>query len=90
MATPMYLKAEIDVVPYNDDSNAETVRKLRQEINPLSIHVTVIEMVDPNGNVSVRLSSLSRKKLRKWLDDSGYEDTEIENPLPNLVPKTRK
>lgn len=82
---------DIDVIPPEQgDTNAQAVQKLRKDLNPQDIHVRVLELVDPNGNVSVRLSSYSPHKLRRWLDHHGYEDTQVVDHKPNRVPRNRK
>lgn len=57
--------AEIDIVPKEEESNAQAAQRLRREVNPLGIHMKIIELVDPNGNVSVRLSAYNPAKLKK-------------------------
>lgn len=81
---------EVDIAGRGD--NAEAVRQLRQELRPLRIHAVVIELDDPNGNVCVRLSSLNRTALRRWLDGQGYEADAhpiVNRRNPNAVARTK-
>ncbi len=67
-ATGYYVEVDIAGVP----DNRMAVHLLRDELNPIGIHVKVLEGPG-GGNPLVRLSSVSCTRLEAWLVANDYE-----------------